>query len=83
MSSLSIRKLPQDIEKSLVREAKIRGSTKTELVLLALKQRYHLGDHAERKRNIRQFFGKMTQSEYQSFQKVTRDFSKVEEDLWS
>jgi len=82
MSSLSIRRLPKDIEKALREEARARKTTKTEIVLKALEERFHLGDRERRRRKLRNFFGRMTKGQYASFQKATEPFSQVEEDLW-
>ncbi len=82
MSSLSIRKLPKDIEKALREEAKARKLTKTEIVLKALEERFHLGDRERKRRRLREFFGRMTKDQYAEFQKTTEPFSQVEEDLW-
>jgi hypothetical protein len=82
VSSLSIRKLPKDIEAALREEARARKTTKTEIVLKALEERFHLGDRERRRRRLRDFFGRMTKDQYASFQKATEPFSQVEEDLW-
>jgi hypothetical protein len=82
MSSLSIRKLPKDIEKALLEEARSRGTTKTEIVLKALEERFCLGDRERRGRRLRDFFGRMTRDQYAAFRRATEPFSQVEEDLW-
>lgn len=82
MSSFSIRKLPKDIEKALREEAKSSKTTKTEVVLKALEDRFHLGDRERRRRRLRDFFGRMTKDQYASFQRATEPFSQVEDDLW-
>ncbi len=82
MSALSIRKLPKEIDKALCDEAKARKTTKTEVVLQALMDRFHLSDRDQKRRKIRSFFGKMTRAEYEAFQKATEGFSRVDEDMW-
>jgi hypothetical protein len=82
VSALSIRKLPREIEEALLREARQKGKTKTEVVLEALEEKFHLGHAVKRREGLRAFFGKMSQGEYEEFLKATEDFSKVESDLW-
>lgn len=82
MSSLSIRKLPRDLEKALLREIQRQGKTKTQVVLEALAKRFGL-EHREKKREkFRRFFGKMTAKEYREFQEATKPFSQIEQELW-
>lgn len=82
MSSLSIRKLPKEIERALRNEAKERKRTKTEIVLRALEERFRLGDRERKRQKLRRFFGRMTQDEFASFKKATAPFSEIEKDLW-
>ena len=82
MSVLSIRNLPVDVEAALVKEAKRRRATKTQIVIEALQRVFGLGAEAKRRKKIREFFGKMTREEYRSFQEVTHDFSQPDEDIW-
>lgn len=81
--NLSIRKLPPDLERAIQLEAKKNNTTKTEVVLKALKQAFHLEKAPIKvQRDIRKFFGKMTLQEYQDFQKHTGNFSKIDEEMW-
>ena len=83
MSSLSIRKLPHDLERELVREARKRGSTKSEIVIEALKMRFGLGDRALLRKRLRGFFGKMSRADLKEFDEATKGFSKIDPELWS
>ncbi len=82
MSSLSIRKLPKHIEKAVREEAKAKKITKTEIVLEALQERFHLSDKEQKRRKIRSFFGHMTKDQYAEFKKATEPFSEIEKELW-
>lgn len=82
MRSLSIRKLPGDIDAALHRAAKAQRTTKTEIVLQALQERFQLGDRERKRRNLRGFFGRMTTDQYADFKKATEPFSEIEKDLW-
>ena len=53
MSTLSIRSLPRDVERLLVREARREGKTKTEIVLQALKERFGLTARTKRRAELR------------------------------
>lgn len=83
LKNLSIRKLPPELEKAIQLEAKKNNTTKTEVVLKALKQAFRL-EKAPVKvhRDLRKFFGKMTPQEFKEFQKLTGDFSKIDEEMW-
>ncbi len=81
--NLSIRKVPPELEKAILQEAKKHKTTKTKIVLKALNEVFHLEkESAKIQRGIRKFFGKMTSQEYQEFQKHTRDFSTIDEEMW-
>lgn len=80
--NLSIRKLPPELEKAIQLEAKKNNTTKTEVVLKALRQVFRLEKGPLKQRDLRKFFGKMSVKEYQEFQKSTGDFSKVDEEMW-
>ncbi len=81
--NLSIRKVPPELEKAIQQEAKKNRTTKTEVVLKALKEAFHLEKvSAKVRRDIRKFFGKMSPQEYQEFQKHIRDFSTIDEEMW-
>jgi hypothetical protein len=82
MSALSIRKLPKEIEAALREEARSRKTTRTEIVLEALKERFHLTDLEQKGRKIRSFFGKMTRDQFEAFRKATEGFSQIDEELW-
>lgn len=83
MSKLSIRKLPLDLDKAIRREVQKRHTTKTQVVIDALKEAFQVQKNPTKvRRNIRDFFGKMTRQEYKRFKKVTEDFSKIDEDMW-
>jgi ribosomal protein L44E len=82
MSALSIRKLPKEIDQALQREARARNTTRTEIVLEALKERFHLSDQERKGRRLRSFFGKMTRPQLEAFQKATEGFSKIDPDMW-
>lgn len=81
--NLSIRKLPPELEKAILSEAKKNNTTKTEVVLKALKQAFQLEKASTKvRRNLHKFFGKMTSQEYQEFQKHMGDFSNTDEEMW-
>ncbi|MDZ4675930.1 MAG: hypothetical protein SGI74_00330 [Oligoflexia bacterium] len=81
--NLSIRKVPPELERAIQQEAKKHKTTKTEVVLKALKEAFHLEKAAAKvQRDIRKFFGKMTPQEYQEFQKNTHDFSTIDVEMW-
>ena len=81
--NLSIRNLPLELEKAIQQEAKKKNTTKTQVVLKALKEAFHLEKTQTKvRRDIRKFFGKMTREEYQELQKHTRDFSNIDKEMW-
>ncbi len=82
MSTLSIRKMPKEIEKALIHDAKKKGKTKTDIVIEALQEKYHLEPLSVKCRSIREFFGKMTSKEYQEFLDVTQPLREVDQEMW-
>lgn len=82
MSTLSIRKMPKEIEKAIIRDVKKRNKTKTDIVIEALQQKYHLEPLATKHENLRKFFGKMTSKEYKEFLVVTEPLREVDQEMW-
>ncbi len=82
MSYLSIHSLPPKLETVIVREAKRRHVTKTQIVIQALEQAFKLDSKTGRTRDVHSFFGKMTRAEFNRFRQVTRPFSQIDPELW-
>lgn len=82
MSTLSIRKLPKEIEKAIVNEAKKRGKTRTDIVIEALQKKYHLEPLREKRQALHQFFGKMTSREYREFLSATQPLREIDGEMW-
>lgn len=82
MSTLSIRKIPEEIEKALIREAKKTNKTKTDIVIEALRQKFHMEPKSVRRQSLRAFFGKMTKKEYDKFKTVTQPFGEIDREMW-
>lgn len=82
MGSLSIRKLSKELEGALLREAREKGRTKSEIVTRALESAFFLGAKTKMKERLRKFFGKMDTNEFESFQNATKVFSEIEPTLW-
>ena len=83
MGYLSIRNLPLDLEKAIQQEVKKRKTSKSQVIIDALKEVFKLKKTSSKiQRNIRIFFGKMTPQEYKEFLKLTDEFSKIEEEMW-
>ncbi len=84
MANLSIRNIPPDLEEEIVKQAKKQHVTKTQVVLTALRQIFNLIDSEQIiRRDIRSFFGKMSLKEYKEFKKRTKEFSKIDTDMWT
>jgi len=84
MAKLSIRKLPEDLDQAIRRETHKRNTTKTRVVIEALRAGLHISPPSSPiRKNIRAFFGKMSKQDYKRFQKITKDFSDIDEDMWS
>lgn len=82
--NLSIRKVPPELEKAILAEAKKHKTTKTQVVLRLLKEAFQMDKGPSRiKRDVRQFFGKMTWKEYHALQKSLGHFEEIEKDMWT
>ena len=83
MSHLSIRQLPGDIEKALEHEAKVCGKTKSQIVLEALAERFHLSPQDQKKAKLKSFSGKLSKEDFSLLQKALEDFDTIDPSLWS
>ncbi|GEM_PF-5100183 len=82
MSTLSIRKLPKELEKALILESKKQKKTKTDLVISALEKWLGVNSKTTQKTRLRSFFGKMSYPEFKDFIKTTHPFNQIEDELW-
>ncbi|QQR79489.1 MAG: hypothetical protein IPJ69_08985 [Deltaproteobacteria bacterium] len=82
MSYLSIRSLPQDIERALKAEAKQCGKSKSQIVIEALAEKFGLHSKAQKKKRLRAFSGKLSQEDFESLQKAVEDFETIDPSLW-
>ncbi len=83
VSYLSVRNLPIDVERAIEREAKKRNSTKTEVVISALRSVFSEPvKNSPVRRDVRSFFGKMSKRELSAFQKATHAFGTIDEADW-
>jgi len=84
MSSLSIRKLPRDVERAIQRAAKERGKTKTDIVVEALRDALVPGETVQQQRlaALKRLFGTMTAQEYREFKGATEVFEQIDEEPW-
>lgn len=84
MSSLSIRKLPPDLERALEHAARARRATKTAVVVSALRDALLPDQTAQQRRLLRfkRFFGKLTPEDYRALEQNTAVFEQVEDELW-
>lgn len=82
MSTLSIRKLPRDVEQALRRETRRQRKSKTDIVVHALKEAFHLGTHENRAEQLQRFFGGIAPEDLAALDKAVQDFEKIDEALW-
>jgi hypothetical protein len=79
VGNLSIRNVPEDIERAIAREAKKHNTTKTEVVVNAL-QLVFIGKlkRSVVRRDIRSFFGHLSQKEFVEFEQATEVFAEID-----
>ncbi len=82
MSALSVRSLPKKVEQALAKELKKSGKTKSQIVIQALEQFFHLDPKETRRKKIRRFFGKMSEEDFTALQKANKDFENIDQSLW-
>lgn len=82
MSTLSIRKLPRDVEQALRRETRRQRKSKTDVVVHLLKEAFHLSTQEHRARRLQQFFGSVSPADLAALDEAVQDFEKIDEELW-
>ena len=80
--ALSIRNLPKDIEAQVLRRSRQEHKTKTDVIVEALQLVFSLGPRNQRRKQLRDFFGKLPADQARTFQRATESFSQIDEDLW-
>ncbi len=83
MSTLSIHKLPDPLEKAIQATAKTRNITKTEIVVRALESYFVLGKDEERYTQLRSFFKSAPKINLKAFNKKIQELEKIDSELWS
>ena len=82
MSSLSVRKLPKEIEAALVKRAQATHRTKSELVVEALTNYLGLESADATHEKLRAFFGRMSEKEFSRFLEHTQCFGEIDKEMW-
>lgn len=84
MSTLSIRKLPRALERALARETRRQRKSKTDIVVDALKNAFHLGERQQRAQQLHRFFRdhRTTPADETAFHEAMKDFEQIDEELW-
>jgi hypothetical protein len=83
MSTLSIHKLPPQLEKAMQNAIKTKRITKTEIVIRALENFLVVGSHQMRLNRLKAFFADAPGVDLKAFKKRTQILEKIDQELWS
>ncbi|WP_419162724.1 hypothetical protein [Candidatus Palauibacter sp.] len=80
MKTLTVRGVPSELGRALNEEKRRRGTSLNRTVLDLLKQ--SLGVGTPRSNGLGRFAGGWTDAEFREFEAATRDFGKIDPEMW-
>ncbi|MEZ4226791.1 MAG: hypothetical protein R3B13_37965 [Polyangiaceae bacterium] len=83
MKALTIRNVDKDLARALERETKRRGRSLNQTVLGLLRQALGLEPEQPRSNGLAKLAGTWSAEELERFERDTRVFEAVDEELWS
>ena len=82
MKQLTLRNIPEDIEREIRRIARERGSSINKTIHELLGEALGIDRTSGKKRDLSEFSGFWDEEEAKEFEKATEVFEKVDEELW-
>jgi len=82
MRQLTLRNIPDTLEKEIRRVARDRGTSINKTVRELLQEALGLGTEPEKRRDLSELTGVWNKEEAQEFTEATRVFEEVDEELW-
>jgi hypothetical protein len=82
MRQLTLRNIPEDLEKEIRRIARERGTSINKTIHEILSEALGIDRSSGKKRDLSDFVGFWDEEEAKEFEKATEVFEKVDEELW-
>jgi len=82
LKQLTLRNIPEDIEREIRRIARERGSSINKTIHELLGEALGIDRTSRKKRDLSDFAGFWDKEEAKEFEKATEVFEKVDEELW-
>jgi plasmid stability protein len=82
MKQLTLRDIPDDLEREIRRIARERGTSINKTVRQLLCESLGIDQSSGKKRDLSEFAGFWNKKEAEEFDKATEVFEKVDEELW-
>lgn len=79
---LTLRDIPEDLEKEIRRIARERGTSINKTIRELLSESLGIDQSSGKKRDLSDFAGFWDEEEAEEFDKATEVFEKVDEELW-
>ena len=82
MSYLTVRKIPADVDKALLKEKRRRGKSLNQTVIDLLRQALDLNWELPAGNGLEKLAGTWTQKDLDRFERATAVFEQIDEELW-
>ncbi len=82
MKQLTLRQIPEEVEKELRQVASQNGTSLNHSAIAALRKGLGLELPARRRRDLSRFAGKWTAAEADEFDENVQIFGQIDEELW-
>jgi hypothetical protein len=82
MSQITLRDLPEPLEREIRKEARRRGSSLNKAIISILEKGLGLQSGIEKKRDLATLAGTWDEAALTEFQNATSDFEKIDNENW-
>jgi hypothetical protein len=82
MSQITLRQLPENLEKQIRSLSKKNNTSINKIIIQLLKKSLGHDADAEKKRSLRDLSGRWNPKELEEFERNTREFEKIDREIW-
>jgi len=83
MSSITVHNLDPELDKKLRELSEKRHSSLNQTIQWLLKESLGIGGLKRKKNDFSEFIGTWTKDDAKEFEEATREFSEIDEEMWT
>lgn len=82
MSQITLRDLPEPVEREIRKEARRRGSSLNKVIISLLRKGLGMGSEHDKRRDLSNLVGTWDDAALREFQDSTSQFELIDEEIW-